>query len=523
MNKQFPNDRRNKRGYQENTLRYTNRMNNHSDDDCRRGFNPRNYNQRMNNYSDDDDCRRGCNPRNHNQRMNNYSDDDDCRRGCNPRNYNQRKYYSSRDYDREEYEYQKFLENKRNEEEDKPKHDTIKIMPFTLFEKDNPKPSLFKVEKPSAKDANIPNFMELLMTKILTGNKPEEDNSEQENDTDEFKIDINKEYDILDVKVDSITDLIKLGKLYDPVTCDKYSINLKQLNKLMVSLDELNSVIGMDSVKKSIVDQIIFFLQGFEKNKNMLHTVIQGPPGVGKTMLGFILGKIYYNMGVLKGSANAINSLTGKKNDFVFKVVRRSDLIGEYLGHTAIKTQRVIDECKGGVLFIDEAYSLGNNDKKDSFSKECIDTLNRNLSENKTKFLCIIAGYPDDLERCFFSQNTGLRRRFTFKYNIDKYTSQELSQIFIKMVKDDDWALAKEVYDNLSDFMNKNMEQFENFGGDMETLLLNCKISHAKRIFGKHPKERKIITIPDLTKGYETFLLNKKKNETNMLYQSMYS
>ena len=89
-------------------------------------------------------------------------------------------------------------------------------------------------------------------------------------------------------------------------------------------------------------------------------------------------------MGVLKGSDKAFNSLTGKKDDFVVKIVKRKDLIGEYLGHTAVKTQKVIDECKGGVLFIDEAYSLGNTDKKDTYSKECIDTINQNLTEKKS-------------------------------------------------------------------------------------------------------------------------------------------
>ena len=97
--------------------------------------------------------------------------------------------------------------------------------------------------------------------------------------------------------------------------------------------------------------------------------LVKGEPGTGKTELGNILGKIYLAVGALK-------------ND-VFRVVKRSDLIAGYLGQTAIKTQKVIDQCTGGVLFIDEAYSLGNSEQRDSFSKECIDTLNQNLSEKK--------------------------------------------------------------------------------------------------------------------------------------------
>ena len=89
----------------------------------------------------------------------------------------------------------------------------------------------------------------------------------------------------------------------------------------------------------------------------MLHTSIEGPPGVGKTKLGRILAHIY----------SALDIIPSKR----FKRVRRTDLIGKYLGHTAHKTQEVINEAEGGVLFIDEAYSLGDNENRDSFSKEC--------------------------------------------------------------------------------------------------------------------------------------------------------
>jgi SpoVK/Ycf46/Vps4 family AAA+-type ATPase len=120
----------------------------------------------------------------------------------------------------------------------------------------------------------------------------------------------------------------------------------------------------------------------------LLHTVIEGEPGTGKTELAEKIGKVYLKLGILK-------------ND-IFKKVKRSDLIAGYLGQTAIKTARLIEECKGGVLFIDEAYSLGNaegKDGRDSFSKECIDVLNQSLTENKNNFVCIIAGYKEDLEK----------------------------------------------------------------------------------------------------------------------------
>lgn len=404
------------------------------------------------------------------------------------------------------------------------------------------------------------NIMDIIMNDFKNKNEYE-DNSESDS-ADKFILDHNKEYDLIDEQITNIKDLIKIGNLYDKNTENKYSINLKQLNKLIKPLEELDKIIGMDMIKTNIIKQIVFYLQGFEKNNNMLHTVIQGPPGVGKTMLGYILAKIYYNMGIIRGNKNTTRTESGpahskacvapaipgaskftdmkfsinsssktkdieNKPDFIFKIVKRSDLIGEYLGHTAIKTQKVIDECKGGVLFIDEAYSLGNSDKKDTYSKECIDTLNQNLSENKNNFLCIIAGYSDELERCFFAYNEGLRRRFTFKYTIDNYTSEELVQIFIKKVNDCEWKLCdklfKENNKTLLNFIKDNLINFENYGGDMETLLLNCKISHSMRVFGKHPRERKILTYEDIMDGYKSYLSCKNKESDTTSYISMYN
>jgi hypothetical protein len=201
----------------------------------------------------------------------------------------------------------------------------------------------------------------------------------------------------------------------------------------------------------------------------------------------------------------------------VFKIARRSDLIGEYLGHTAVKTQKVIDECQGGVLFIDEAYSLGsgNNDKKDSYAKECIDTLNQNLSEKKCNFMCIIAGYPDELDKCFFSQNEGLKRRFPFKYDIEKYDYKELSHIFMSMMRDNEWKMNDDCGDKIMDFMRDHYDSFPYYGGDIETLLFHVKIAHAHRVLGLHPNNRKKITIEDVEKGFGSYVKYKGVKEDN--------
>jgi SpoVK/Ycf46/Vps4 family AAA+-type ATPase len=298
-----------------------------------------------------------------------------------------------------------------------------------------------------------------------------------------------------------------------------YAINLKRLYNLIPTLEKLENVVGMENVKKTIVNQIVYFLSGLDVNDDMLHTVITGPPGVGKTLLGNIIGEIYYKLGIVNGNGNKyVDPITKEEKDYIFKIAKRSDLIGEYLGHTAIKTQKVIDECEGGVLFIDEAYSLGNEDKKDIYSKECIDTLNQNLTEKKTQFICIIAGYPDDLDKCFFSVNDGLKRRFPFKYNIDKYTATELTHILMLMIKKKNWKLDKQLsFDEIIEFMKINYDKFPNYGGDIETLFFNIRIAHSLRTIGKLPSIKKYITIEDIKEGLNICCKSQKIENKNYL------
>ena len=320
--------------------------------------------------------------------------------------------------------------------------------------------------------------------------------------------------------VESIDDLIEMGYQYHCKKRITYKgIDLKRLYNLIGPLTELKNMVGMKSVKESMVDQILFFLQKLNKkdkcnvcvncqnnikcnevkteNDDMLHTIVTGPPGVGKTELGKILGKVYKAMGILsKGH---------------FMVAKRPDLIAKYLGQTAPKTQAFIDKCKGGVMFIDEAYSLGNPEARDSFSKECIDTLNQNLTERRD-FLCIIAGYEESLESSFFSFNEGLKRRFSFKYVVDKYTGPELMDIFLIKIKKEDWIFVGD-NDELERFFKKNLDAFPRFGGDVETLFLKVKIQHSRRVMFKDENLRKKITIEDVKKGFEKFASHRKTKE----------
>jgi hypothetical protein len=345
-----------------------------------------------------------------------------------------------------------------------------------------------------------PHIMQAILSQMVSDNKPE--TLVVVPPEDDFKIDLEAEYEEIS-PIKTLDDLIKLGNSYNSETSKKYPFNLKKLNALVPTMEKLQEVIGMHDIKSNIVNQILYFLSGIEPNDSMLHTVILGPPGVGKTMVAQIVGEIYFKLGIIKGD--------GKK--FPFIIAKRDDLIAGYLGQTAGKTQATINKAKGGVLFIDEVYQLGSgsDEKRDIFSKECIDTINQNLTENKLNFICIIAGYPEQVQRCFFDVNEGLKRRFPFVYNIEKYTSLELARILESMAKPKGWTISN--LTDVSNFIKDNYESFPNFGGDIETWFFNIRVAHSLRVFGLHPRNRKTITKEDLQEGFKLFKKENKKDE----------
>ena len=179
----------------------------------------------------------------------------------------------------------------------------------------------------------------------------------------------------IDIVVNNIDDLLCILNDYEYHSDTKYNIDLESLHKIKPELKLLNEMVGLRTIKQSILDQLLYFVQDLHSNaagSDYKHTVIYGPPGTGKTEIAKIIGKMYSKIGILK------------KN--IFKKITRNDLIAGYLGQTAIKTKQLITDSLGGVLFIDEAYSLASPEQNDSFSKECIDTINQNLSEGKSEF-----------------------------------------------------------------------------------------------------------------------------------------
>lgn len=228
---------------------------------------------------------------------------------------------------------------------------------------------------------------------------------------------------------------------------------------------------------------------GFEIDRNK-RFVLGDFTVTHNTEVAKIIGKIYQAMGILSRSGG-------------FKIAHRDDFIAEYLGQTAIKTRKLLKSCLGGVLFIDEVYSLApTRSDKDSFAKEALDTLTAFLSEHKNDICCIAAGYEDDVRNCFFAMNKGLERRFTWVHRIDTYTPMELAKIFMKMVREIKWDIAFSV-DDVCRLLDRNKKLFTNAGGDIETFISKCKMMHSRRVFSLGKEHKFILTVADLENAIE--------------------
>jgi len=306
-------------------------------------------------------------------------------------------------------------------------------------------------------------------------------------------------FDITKYKLDCLENLMHLINDYKSMKLPSkrhrvnYPKKMHLLPNLLPELNELNDMIGLQKFKKQIVDQIIFFIQSTHDNI-MLHTVLEGPPGTGKTTVSNVLARIYSKLGIFKRPK--------------FNIVRRSDLISEYLGGTSIKTMETLERCKRGVMLIDEAYSLGSkSNSEDSYAKECIDTINQYLTENVDKIICIIAGYKSELDACFFSMNPGLRRRFPWTFTVENYTSYELSQIYFKLVQEKEWETSCEISE-VNDLISKNVSLFTGNGGDINNIIEKAMIINMRNNFGKENLYN--INFSEFKEAIQIFISNKK-------------
>jgi stage V sporulation protein K len=195
---------------------------------------------------------------------------------------------------------------------------------------------------------------------------------------------------------------------------------------------ELNHMVGLDNVKE-IVHEIYALLQvsqfrveaGLQSNSHVYHMIFKGNPGTGKTTVARIIARMFHTMGVLS------------KGHFI--EVERADLVGEYIGHTALKTRELMKKAMGGILFIDEAYSLARGGDKD-FGKEAIDCLVKGMEDKKNDFILILAGYSEEMEQ-FLATNPGLPSRFPIQVDFEDYSIDQLVHISELMVKEREYVL----------------------------------------------------------------------------------
>ena len=301
------------------------------------------------------------------------------------------------------------------------------------------------------------------------------------------------------------TPITKRGRKRKKVT------GIFKLAKIYPHLEELDKLIGLEDLKDQIAMQIIFFLQELNSGDELMHTAIMGPPGMCKTTVSGIMGKIYADLGFL--SEGHVISAT------------RADLVGQYLGETAIKTTRVLEAADGGVLLLDEAYQLGDPQGRDSFASECVNTMNQYLSENTEDFMCIVAGYKDKMYKNFFSMNPGLDRRFPWKFTLKPYTVKNLADIFKYQLNKCDWTYDEESI-RIDKYIEQNKDYFKNNGGDTQVFFDKCKIRHAQRIFTEKEFKKKHLTREDVKNGFESFKLLKTMGDENdssrEIWQRMY-
>lgn len=238
---------------------------------------------------------------------------------------------------------------------------------------------------------------------------------------------------------DLVKKVVDLYKNYD----DKLKIIEK--NKKEDYIDEkLNNLIGLDNVKKQIKELANWAYitklrkeKGLKANSITMHMVFTGSPGTGKTTVARIIADIYYNLGIIEENKLIETS--------------REDLVAEYLGQSEIKTKKVLEESKGGVLFIDEAYSLTKNN--DAYGSDVVNTILKFMEDNRDNTVIIIAGYQNEIEQ-FIKSNPGLKSRFNTYLTFNNYNSKELLEILKITAQINDYDIEDKVLSRILEKLN---------------------------------------------------------------------
>ncbi|MHB1041291.1 MAG: AAA family ATPase [Eubacteriales bacterium] len=220
-------------------------------------------------------------------------------------------------------------------------------------------------------------------------------------------------------------------------------------------MQELDALVGLSSVKK-LIGEIYAFVEIQKRRQKeklvtqplVLHMIFKGNPGTGKTTVARILGKLFKDVGVLA------------KGHLV--EVERADMVGEFIGHTAQKTREQIKKALGGILFIDEAYSLARGGEKD-FGKEAIDALVKGMEDHRDNLILILAGYQDEMD-WFTEANPGLRSRFPIHISFPDYDHRELLAIADLMMKKREYFLTSGAREELRFLVEKERRRHEHSG-----------------------------------------------------------
>lgn len=290
----------------------------------------------------------------------------------------------------------------------------------------------------------------------------------------------------LQINATNTGNLVSIDTPNQPETKEEEKeLNLEEL------MDELNDLTGLDGVKKEINNLTSLVKiskireeKGLKTPNISKHMVFTGNPGTGKTTVARLLGNIYRCLGVLS------------KGQLV--EVDRSGLVAGYVGQTAIKTEEAIKQAIGGILFIDEAYSLSEGKGEGDFGQEAIDTLLKAMEDNRDNLVVVVAGYPDLMEG-FLASNPGLKSRFNKFINFEDYTSEELISILEGMCEKQEYKISEDVKKYLKEKFDEVLADIPDSFANARTVrnLLEFAITNqAARIVNEDDlNEEKLMTI----------------------------
>lgn len=241
-------------------------------------------------------------------------------------------------------------------------------------------------------------------------------------------------------------------------------------------LKKIDALVGMKDFKQSLVEKIVAYTCEMPEKGTMHHVSIVGPTGSGKTTIARLIGELFAAMGITSNPEIIMGT--------------QSEMIGGYVGHTAIKTSEMVTNAieSGRPLFMDEFYGFTGD-----YGDKCVQTLLPYLTDNADDFVLIVAGYEEDMKEMFRS-NEGLRRRFPWHFVLPAYNPEELKEIFIRCYDDGKYSMPDDLD---ASFFSKYSTRFTQNGGSVKNLVAHVRVSHNFRTHGR-PEIRGDLTMDDL-------------------------